>query len=99
ESEGHVGACGCSIIWGVAGSTRTDVLLDRAHNAVISMDARGLVTYWNPSAEKMFGIDRQDAVGRAVADLIIPERFREAHAAGLARFLADGTGPLLGRRV
>ncbi len=80
-------------------STRTELVLDRAHNAVVSMDESGLVTYWNPSAEAMFGIPQDDAIGRQVADLIIPDRFREAHAAGLARFLLDGTGPLLDRRV
>jgi PAS domain S-box-containing protein len=63
------------------------------------MDEGGLVTYWNPSAEGVFGIPRDHALGRRVAELIIPERFREAHRAGLARFLADGTGPLLDRRV
>lgn len=79
--------------------TPTELVLDRAHNAVISMDESGLVTYWNPSAESTFGFAREDAVGREVADLIVPERFREAHRGGLRRFLADGTGPLLDRRV
>lgn len=74
-------------------------MLDRAHDAVISMDEMGLVTYWNPSAEGMFGIKSEQALGRAVADLIVPERLRDAHTAGLRRFLVDGTGPLLGRRV
>jgi PAS domain S-box-containing protein len=77
----------------------TQLILDRAHNAVISMDQRGLVTYWNPSAEKLFGISRADALSRPVAELIIPEEFREAHTAGLGRFLADGVGPMLDRRV
>ncbi|HEY3772871.1 MAG TPA: SpoIIE family protein phosphatase [Solirubrobacteraceae bacterium] len=80
-------------------ATRTELVLDRAHNAVISMDELGLVTYWNPSAEGMFGIEHERAVGRAVADLVVPERFRAAHTAGLQRFLVDGTGPLLDRRV
>jgi PAS domain S-box-containing protein len=74
-------------------------VLDRAHNAVISMDEQGLVTYWNPSAEAIFGIVSERALGEAVAELIVPERFRAAHAAGLRQFLLDGTGPLLGRRV
>ncbi len=77
----------------------TELILDRAPNAVISMDADGLATYWNPSAESTFGIPSGEAVGRPVAELIIPARFRDAHTAGLRRFFADGTGPLLDRRV
>ena len=79
--------------------TLTEQVLDRAHNAVIWLDERGRVTYWNPSAERMFVIARDQALGRSVADLIIPERFRAAHDAGLERFLRDGTGPVLDRRI
>ena len=77
----------------------TELVLDRAHNAVVWMDEDGLVTYWNPSAARLFGIARDEALGRAVADLIIPERFRAAHVAGLERFLRDGIGPVLDQRI
>src|SRR5579884_2188424 len=74
-------------------------ILDRAHSAVISLDETGVVTYWNPSAEQAFGINRAQAIGQPVAGLIIPERFREAHYAGIRRFLEDGVGPVLDRRI
>ncbi len=77
----------------------TELILDRAHSAVVSMDESGVVTYWNPSAETMFGVAREHALGRAVADLIVPERFRAAHLAGLRRFLATGKGSVLDRRI
>ena len=76
-----------------------DQILDHAPNAVISMDESGTVTYWNPRAEEMFGVAREDALGRTVAELIVPERNRGAHSAALDRFLANGTGPLIGRKV
>jgi PAS domain S-box-containing protein len=76
-----------------------ELILDRAHNAAILMDEQGVVTYWNPSAERVFGLSREHAVGRRVVDLIVPERLREAHLAGLQRFLADGTGPVLDQRI
>src|SRR5579862_6162786 len=78
---------------------REQLILDRAHNAVISIDDHGRISYWNPSAERMFGVRRDDALGRPLAELVIPERFRHAHAEGLQRFLADGTGRILDRRV
>jgi PAS domain S-box-containing protein len=80
-------------------SNLTELILDRAHNAAISMDERGRVTYWNPSAERMFGVSRDEAVGSAVADLIVPERLRGAHLEGLHRFLHTGVGPVLDQRI
>lgn len=79
--------------------SHTQLILDRAHNAVVSMDHRGVVTYWNPSAEIMFGISRHEALGQPVADLIVPARYRDAHNAGLQRFLAEGVAPALDQRL
>ena len=77
---------------GAMAPTLTELVLDRAHRAVIWLDQRGCVTYWNPSAERIFGIPRGEALGRPVAEVIIPERLRAAHQAGLARVLAAGPG-------
>jgi PAS domain S-box-containing protein len=83
----------------VMAAALTELILDRAHSAVVAMDERGIVSYWNPSAEKEFGVPRAEAIGRSVADLIVPERLRSAHLAGLERFLAVGEGPILDRRI
>jgi PAS domain S-box-containing protein len=76
-----------------------EFILDRAYSAVVSMDEQGLVTGWNPSAEATFGLTREEAIGRPVAELIVPERLREAHREGLRRFLATGEGRVLDRRL
>ncbi len=68
-------------------------------DAVIMMDWRGIITGWNPQSERIFGWTSEEAVGRALADVIIPERMRAAHRTGLERYLAVGEGPILGRRV
>jgi len=80
-------------------SSPTELILDRAHDAAVSMDERGLITYWNPSAERMFGVASEEAVGSALVELIIPPRFRAAHLEGLRRFLESGIGPVLDQRV
>jgi PAS domain-containing protein len=49
-------------------------------------------------AEEIFGWTREEALGRKLAELIIPPGLREEHARGLDRFLAGGDAPLLGRR-
>ncbi|MCW2923286.1 MAG: putative Histidine kinase [Thermoleophilia bacterium] len=77
----------------------TRLIIERAHSAFVSMDADGLITEWNPSAERMFGWTRDEVAGRRVGDVVMPERYREAHERGLARFLATGDGPVLDRTV
>ena len=74
-------------------------ILNIAHSAFISMDGQGRITYWNIRAEETFGLRREDAVGRSLADTIIPERLRDAHRRGLERFRETGEGPLLDRRA
>ncbi len=76
---------------------RLRAVLDAALDAVVGMDAQGRVTALNSRAELLFGWSAAEAIGRKVADLMIPERDREAHARGLARFLATGHGGFVGR--
>jgi len=79
--------------------SRLRAVLDAALDGVIGMDADGLITYWNPRAEAIFGWKRTEALGKRLRELIIPERYRDAHTRGLARFLATGEGPVLDRRI
>jgi PAS domain S-box-containing protein len=74
-------------------------ILDFAPSAFVSMDEDGLITYWNIRAEQMFGLSREEAVGRVLADTIIPERDRAAHRHGLRRYIETGHARLLNRRV
>ena len=76
-----------------------DAVLEAAHEAFISIDANGCVTAWNREAERTFGWARRVAVGQRLRDLIIPERYRARHDAGLQRFLETGAGPLLDKRI
>jgi two-component system, chemotaxis family, CheB/CheR fusion protein len=74
-------------------------LLDSALDCIITMDARGLVTEFNPAAQRVFGYSREEAVGHELASLIIPPALRERHREGLRYFLETGEGPVLGRRI
>jgi protein-histidine pros-kinase len=55
------------------------------------------VTDWNPQAAETFGWTRDEILGKALADTIVPTQYREAHRAGLAHYLATGEGPVLGK--
>lgn len=74
-------------------------ILESAHEAYVAMDAGGFIIDWNTAAESTFGWSRDEAVGRVLADTIIPLRHREAHLKGLERYLATGEGPVLGKRI
>jgi diguanylate cyclase (GGDEF)-like protein/PAS domain S-box-containing protein len=77
----------------------TRQILQTAHDAFVSIDARGVITDWNPEAELTFGWARAEALGRELAATILPESYRAAHRSGLERFLAGGESLILGRRV
>ena len=78
---------------------RTRAILESALDCIITMDHEGKIVEFNPAAEKMFGYKRSEAVGAALADLVIPPSLREQHRAGLARFHATGQAPVLGKRL
>lgn len=74
-------------------------ILTHAPDAFVSIDTRGRITEWNRRAEQTFGWTRADALGQRVDALIIPPAHRQAHRDGHARFLATGTGPVIGQRL
>ncbi|MCA1658662.1 MAG: PAS domain S-box protein [Verrucomicrobiaceae bacterium] len=74
-------------------------ILDSALDCIITMDSSGYVVEFNPAAERVFGFTRAEAVGKELAELIIPPSLRERHRAGLKRYLETGEGPVLGRRL
>src|SRR5437016_11436479 len=74
-------------------------ILDTALDCIITMDAEGRVLEFNPAAERVFGFRRQEAVGKELAELIIPPRMREQHRRGLAHYLKTGEGPVIGKRI
>ncbi|GAA4713579.1 PAS domain S-box protein [Sphingomonas lutea] len=74
-------------------------MLDTALDAVCVMDSSGIVVGWNEHAAECFGWRRDEAMGRRLSDLIVPEPLRAAHEAGIVHFLATGEGPVLNRRI
>ncbi|MBM2619628.1 PAS domain S-box protein [Actinoplanes sp. LDG1-06] len=83
----------------VLASKRMQSVLDSAYDAYVSIDADGDVVAWNAAAERLFGWSAAEAMGRPVADLIVPERFRDMHRAGMARVRDTGQSQLAGQRL
>jgi PAS domain S-box-containing protein len=62
-------------------------IIDGARDAFVSIDGAGRITGWNRQAEQTFGWSFSEAIGRQLADTIIPPRHRSAHEAALGRFI------------
>jgi PAS domain S-box-containing protein len=74
-------------------------VVESALDAVIVADEAGVVVAMNPAAEATFGYSTDEAVGRPIAELIVPGNLREAHEAGMSRYRLTGEPHVLGRRV
>jgi PAS domain S-box-containing protein len=78
---------------------RTNAVLQSALDGVVVMDGDGMVEEFSPAAERTFGYSREEAVGRELAELIIPPFLRQRHRDGLTRYLATGDATVMGRRI
>jgi PAS domain S-box-containing protein len=82
-----------------ASEQRIRLIVDAANDAFVGMNGEGVITEWNRQAEITFGWKRAEAMGRSLAETIIPLQYRAAHAGGLQHFLKTGEGPVLNRVV
>lgn len=78
---------------------RVRAVLDASPNAVVEIDAQGIITEWNPRAESTFGWQRSEALGLPLSAMIIPVQYREAHQRGLDHYLKTGEGSVLNRVI
>lgn len=48
-------------------------ITDSAQEAIILLDSRGKVSFWNPAAERMFGYSQEEILGKQFHRLVAPE--------------------------
>jgi PAS domain S-box-containing protein len=78
---------------------RLRAVFDASPNAVIVIDNKSRILTWNGRAEAMFGWMSSEAVGRDLAETVIPPHHREAHRRGMEHVLAKGEEPALNRLI
>lgn len=78
---------------------RIRAIINSALSAVVVMNAQGIIIDWNTRAEKMFGWTKSDAIGKELADTIIPQDLRNAHRRGLQHFLTTGKGSVINQFI
>ncbi len=74
-------------------------ITDSAHDGILMMDPRGMISYWNPAAEAILGYQREEAIGLNLHQLLVPDRYLKEHHAALPEFLRTGRGNAVGKTV
>lgn len=80
-------------------AARRSAVIEAALDAIVTMDADGRIVEFNPAAERIFGYTTGQAIGRLVAETLVPPNQRDAHRDGLARYHETSPGPLIGRQT
>jgi PAS domain S-box-containing protein len=77
---------------------RTRLIIENSLDAFISIDTEGAIADWNLQAEKLFGWSRKHVLGKPVAEVIVPSRFRDKHVLDRDQLFSIAKGRLMNRR-
>lgn len=78
---------------------RLRAITDSAQDAIVMIDARGRVTFWNPAAATIFGFEADEIMGREVHALLADAPQIEAHQRAFPEFLRTGAGRAVGQTL
>ncbi|MEA2130699.1 MAG: hypothetical protein QOJ85_3590 [Solirubrobacteraceae bacterium] len=78
---------------------RARAIVDAASDAFVSTDACDRVVEWNVRAEALFGWTREEALGRELAELVVPAADRARYRATIGRYLQTGEAPWHDQRL
>lgn len=74
-------------------------ITDSALDAIIMVDPEGLISYWNPAAERITGYTNTEAMGMNLHQLIVPSRYHVAHYDAFPMFQQNGQGGAIGKTL
>lgn len=78
---------------------RNRLIMNSALNAIITIDKKGIITFWNNQAEIIFGWKREEVLGHLLSNIIIPDQHKEQHEKGMKHYLKTNDGPVLNRQL
>jgi two-component system sensor kinase FixL len=78
-----------------ASEARWRSILESAVDAIVVIDARGCIEWFNPAAERMFGYAEADMIGKNV-NILMPSPYHEEHDGYMAHYLTTGEKKIIG---
>ncbi|MDD5383606.1 MAG: PAS domain S-box protein [Gallionella sp.] len=75
---------------------RYQAIMSNANDAIVCIQSEGLIYLWNRKAEEMFGYTAEEAIGRNLPQLVIPEQYHKSAEEALQYFAQTGSCPLTG---
>jgi len=82
-----------------AGERFKTAVLTSSLDCIVGMNHRGQIIEFNEASERLFGYGREEALGRELAELLVPEQLRDRHREGLRRYLETGEAVVIGQRI
>lgn len=76
---------------------RNRLIMNSALNAIINIDSNGIITFWNRQAEHIFGWKKEEVLGKALQESIIPSQHTNGHLDGMKHYIETGEGPVLNK--
>ncbi len=70
-----------------------------ASDAIIVIDNKGQVIFWNNSAESVFGFSLEDIMGKEFHKVCVPEEFYDQHIKEFRKFIKTGKGNAIGKTL
>lgn len=77
--------------------SRLNSIANSAGDGIIMLNDLGMITFWNPAAAEIFGYTREEALGMALHDFIVPEEYRPLFHENFPAFRETGEGKALGK--
>ena len=79
--------------------SRKSAMVQSSIDAIITVDHEGKILEFNPAAEQTFGYERDEVLGKEMAELIIPPSLRDRHYEAFTRHIETGEPTILSERL
>jgi len=76
----------------------SQLIVQQSLDAIITFDASGIITDWNPRAESILGWKATEVIGHSFVSKVFPAQYQDDHSRTLTKYLESKDGTLLGKR-